>query len=298
MKGQPIALRVSRNTILGNTILFIFKLLAGIVANSAAMVSDAVHTASDILSTLVVIIGIKLSGKESDEQHQYGHERMECVAALLLAAVLCATGIVIGYNGFAKIITSKSSQLAAPGGLALIAAVASIFAKEAMYWYTRNAAKKVGSGAMMADAWHHRSDALSSVGSFAGILGAKLGFPVLDSVASIIICVFIVKVSVDIFMDSISKMTDRACDVKVVEEMRQLIWQQHEVIGIKHIMTRLFGNKIYVDIELYADGNATLYETFEISQKIHDIIENNFPKVKHCTVRLIPKEEKEDEKNT
>lgn len=192
-------MRVSWVTILINAILSVLKLLAGIFANSAAMVSDAVHSISDVLSTFVVIIGVKMSGKEADKKHPYGHELFECVAAIILSAMLFIIGVGIGYAGIKKIIITDRSDLAIPGILALIAAVVSIVVKEWMYWYTRAASKKINSGALMADAWHHRSDALSSIGSFAGIIGARIKFPIMDPIASIIICIMIVISAISLY---------------------------------------------------------------------------------------------------
>jgi len=288
MTNEQLAIRISRNTIFINIILTAFKLFAGIFANSAAMLADAIHSASDALTTIFVIIFIKISHKESDKEHPYGHERMECVAAILLAAVLLAVGAGIGYSGVQKIIAGNYAALAIPGLFALAVAVVSVVLKEWMYWYTRAAAKKINSGALMADAWHHRSDGLSSIGSFLGILGARLGFPVLDSVACVVICVFIGKVAFDIFMDAIGKMTDKACDDELVEEIRAVIALQPDVLGIDTLKTRLFGNKIYVDVAIRADGNATLNETHTIAQDVHDAIETLFPNVKHCTVQVTP----------
>ena len=139
------------------------------------------------MTTLVVMAGVKLAGRASDKEHPYGHERLECVAAIILAVILGLTGLGIGWAGVEKV-RAGAAALAVPGGLALAAAVVSIVVKEAMYWYTRAAAKKTGSGALMADAWHHRSDALSSVGSFIGIGGARMGLPILDPIASVVIC--------------------------------------------------------------------------------------------------------------
>ena len=203
---EKVAMKVSTVSIVGNVLLSAFKLLAGVLASSGAMVSDAIHSASDVISTVVVIIGIRLSGKASDKEHPYGHERMECVAALLLAVVLFLTGIGIGYYGIRNILSGNYEELAVPGALALVAAILSIVVKEWMFWYTKIYAKRVNCGALMADAWHHRSDALSSVGSFIGIFGARLGFPVMDSVAGVAICIFIVKAAYDIFKDAIDKM--------------------------------------------------------------------------------------------
>ena len=183
---HKVAMKVSGVSIAVNLLLSLFKLLAGILAHSGAMISDAIHSASDVGSTFVVIVGVNLSSKKSDKEHQYGHERMECVSSIILSGLLLATGIGIGMNGIENIIKSTSgASIAIPGTLALIAAVVSIVVKEWMFWYTRSAAKKINSGALMADAWHHRSDAMSSVGAFIGILGARLGFPILDPLASV-----------------------------------------------------------------------------------------------------------------
>ena len=143
---QKTAMKISMVSIVGNILLSLFKALAGIVANSGAMISDAIHSASDVFSTIVVIIGIRLSGKESDKEHPYGHERMECVAAILLATILAATGLFIGWSAVEKITVQDDSALAVPGILALVAAVVSIAVKEAMFWYTRAGAKKIDSG--------------------------------------------------------------------------------------------------------------------------------------------------------
>ena len=285
---ECIAMKVSRNTIIWNILLSVLKLSAGVFGRSAAMISDAVHTISDVLSTVIVMIGIKVSGKQADKEHPYGHERFECVAALILAVILCATGAGIGYGGLRSIFAGHYEDMSIPGVFALAAAIASIVIKEAMYWYTRAAAKKVSSGALMADAWHHRSDALSSIGSFIGILGARLGFPVLDAVACLVICIFIVKAAWDIFADSIDKMMDRACDDSAVEEIHALILKQEKVSGVDLLRTRLFGDKIYVDVEIRADGNMPLCEGHDIAHAVHDAVEEQFVNVKHCMVHVNP----------
>lgn len=285
---KKTAMRVSAVTIVWNVILSIFKLMAGVVGHSGAMISDAVHSASDVFSTIIVILGINIASRQSDDDHQYGHDRLECVAAILLAVVLFATGIGIGIGGINKIIEGTAGKDAIPGMIALIAAVASIVVKEAMFWYTRSAAKKINSGALMADAWHHRSDALSSVGALIGIGGARLGFPILDPIASVVICVFIVKAAYDIFKDAIDKMVDKSCDEETEEKMRQLIEKQKGVLKVDVLRTRLFGAKMYVDIEIAADGNITLREGHEIAQGVHDKVEEEFPLVKHCMVHVNP----------
>lgn len=286
---QKIAMRVSGVSITVNLVLSLFKLLAGILAHSGAMLSDAVHSASDVISTIVVIIGVKLSGKKSDAEHQYGHERLECVSAIILAGLLFATGVGIGMSGIKSILAgSKGQKIMEPGLLALIAAVVSIVTKEWMFWYTRAAAKKISSGALMADAWHHRSDALSSVGSFVGILGARLGCPIMDPIASVVICIFILKAAIDIFKDAIDRMVDHSCDEKTEDKMRQAVLEVPGVKGVDVLQTRLFGSKIYVDLEISADGQQSLNDAHAIAERVHHMIENTFQDVKHCMVHVNP----------
>lgn len=290
-REQAIAMRVSAVSIIVNLALSLFKLIAGIAAHSGAMVSDAVHSASDVFSTFIVMIGVTISGKESDKEHPYGHERLECVASLLLAMVLALTGLGIGKTGVEKILGGEAAGLAVPGLLALIAAVSSVAIKEWMYWYTRAAAKKINSGALMADAWHHRSDALSSIGAFIGILGSRMGYPILDPIASLVICLLILKAAYDIFQDALAKMVDKACPEEVVDRMREIILAQEGVEGIDDIKTRLFGAKMYVDVEISVDGDKTLRAAHEIANRVHDAIEDAFPEVKHCMVHENPTEE-------
>lgn len=287
-REHNLAYRVSAVSIIVNLILSFLKLVAGIVASSGAMVSDAVHSASDVFSTVIVIVGIAVSRKKSDEDHQYGHERMECMASLLLAAVLALTGAGIGISGIRKIAGGNYGALAVPGALALAAALISIAVKEWMYWYTRAAAKKINSGALMADAWHHRSDALSSIGALIGITGARMGYPVLDAVASVVICLFIEKAALDIFKDAMDKMVDKSCPDELVEQMKKVILGQKGVIAIDDIKTRLFGDKIYVDVEFSADGSKSLEESHAIAERVHGAIEKEFPAVKHCMVHVNP----------
>ena len=285
------AVKVSVTTIIVNALLSFLKLFAGIFSHSSAMISDAVHSASDVFSTVIVIIGVRISAKQADDDHQYGHERMECVSAILLSGVLCATGLAIGISGIKTVFSGNISDIPVPGLLALLAAVVSMAVKERMYWYTRAYAKKLDSGALMADAWHHRSDALSSVGSFLGILGAKLGFPVLDPIASVVICIFIIKAAKDIFCSSIDKMTDHACDGQTVEAIKKLALSQEGVLGVDQIKTRVFGDRIYVDMEIAANGEDTLNVTHAVAQNVHDKIETQFPKVKHCMVHVNPQKQ-------
>ena len=282
-----IAMKVSKVSLLANLLLSIGKLIAGILASSGAMISDAVHSASDVASTIVVMIGIRMSSKKADAEHPYGHERMECVSSGILAMMLAVIGWEIGINGVKKII-SGSGELVVPGMLALIAALVSIVVKEAMFQYTARVAKKINSGALMADAWHHRSDALSSVGAFVGILFARMGYPVMDAVASVVICLFILKAAVDIFKDSMDKLVDHCADKATEKEIQNVVSDVEGVLRIDDLKTRQFGNMLYVDIEIAADGALSLTEAHNIAEAVHDAVEESNSFIKHCMVHVNP----------
>lgn len=285
---ERTAVRVSAVSIAGNTVLSLLKLIAGVVAHSGAMVSDAVHSASDVFSSLIVIIGVKSAAKVSDREHPYGHERFECVAAIVLAVVLCVTGLFIGWTAIGHFRAENAEKLTVPGLPALVAAVVSIAGKEAMYRYTRRYARRFDSDALMADAWHHRSDALSSVGALIGVAGARIGLPILDPVASLVICLFIIKVAYDVFRDAVGKMVDRSCGEALEREILQCAAEQEAVLGVDLLRTRVFGNRVYVDMEIRADGQRTLSEAHEAAQRVHDAIEKRFSQVKHIMVHVNP----------
>jgi cation diffusion facilitator family transporter len=234
------------------------------------------------------MIGVRLAGKESDKEHPYGHERMECVAAIILSGILLATGLIIGYQGIQKILHPEDLQI--PGVLALAAAVLSIIVKEIMYQYTRKAAKQIDSDALMADARHHRSDALSSVGALIGIAGARLGLPVLDPIASLVICLFIARAAYMIFRDAVNKMVDQSADEETEAALRACALAYPGVIGIDRLMTRKFGSRMYVEMEISVDGSMTLTAAHAIAEGVHSEIERQFPRVKHIMIHVNPAE--------
>ena len=252
------------------------------------MVSDSIYSASDVLTTFVVIAGVKLASKEADEEHPYGHERMESIAGIILAMMLGATGIMIGYAGIRKIISGLEGTLAVPGVLALVAAVVSIVLKEGMFWITRHAAKKTQSSALIADAWHHRSEALSSVGSFIGVGGAILGYPILDPIARLVICLFILKAAFDVMKDGISRVVDKSCDKETERPIRESVLSVNGVKRIDSLKSRIFGNKIFLDIEIGCDASLKLEDSHAIAETVHDCIEQQYPLVKHCNIHVNP----------
>lgn len=291
IKAKKIALQVSVITIIVNFLLTAFKFIAGILGNSSAITADAVHSFSDVISTIIVIIGVIIASKPQDNLHQYGHERIECVASILLAVLLFATGALLGYNGVVSIINKsyKNNDLT-PTMLALIASIVSIVVKEAMYWYTYINAKRINSISLKASAWHHRSDALSSVGSLIGIaLSIFLGWKIADVIASIIICIVILKVAIDIFLEAINKMVDKSCPPEKIDEIISILTSIDGVLSVDEVKTRMFGNKIYVDIEIGAYEQLTLLEAHAIAEKAHHLIEQSDENIKHCMVHVNPK---------
>ncbi|MDO4803338.1 MAG: cation diffusion facilitator family transporter [Lachnospiraceae bacterium] len=289
MDEKGIVKRLSFVGIMGNVLLAGFKLFAGVFGKSGAMVSDAVHSLSDVFATFVAYFGVILAKKPDDEHHPYGHERLECVASLVLGLILAGTGLGIGYGGIQKLLSPE--ELEVPTALPLVAAVVSIVAKEAMFWYTMHYAKLMDSSAFKADAWHHRSDAISSVGAFVGIGLAKLGFPIMDPVASLVICVFILKVAYDICMDALEKMLDASGGKEFEREIRGFIKEQPGVVHVDLLHTRKFGNKIYVDLEIAAKRDISLIEAHEIAERVHDNLEKNYPNVKHAMIHVNPAKE-------
>lgn len=280
-----VANKVSGTTLTINVVLAIIKIIAGIIAKSNAMLADGVHTVSDVITTVAVMIGMRFSTKPEDEDHQYGHEKIEAAVAEMLALVLLFTAVGIGYAGIKAIL---EGDLGKPGLLAVGAAIFSIVSKEVMYQYTVKAAKQINSTALKADAWHHRSDAFSSIGTLIGIIGARLGFSVLDPLASLVVCILIVKVAIDIFVQAFNQMTDKAAEQSVVDQIMKNIWEVDGVLNIDEVKTRMHGSKFFVDVEIAVDSNCTVGEGHKIAETVHHIIEDNVDNVKHCMVHVNP----------
>lgn len=276
---------VGMKTLIANVILSVVKIIAGFVAQSSAMIADGFHTVSDVVSTVAVMVGVKFSEKEADEGHPYGHERIESVVTVLLSLMLSFTGVGIAVTGIKTII---NQDFTTPGTLALVAAVLSILVKELMYRYTVIAAEKINSTALKADAWHHRSDAFSSIGTLFGIAGAMVGFKILDPLAGIVVSILIIKVGIEILMQGLNQLIDRAADNDTINTIKNTIINIKGVIGIDDIKTRLHGSKLYVDVEIAVDGEISVKEGHSIAENVHKKIENALPDVKHCMVHVNP----------
>ncbi len=287
MEEKRIIRNLSRVGIFGNILLAAFKLFAGIIGKSGAMVSDAVHSLSDGFATLVASIGDRLSKLQEDAEHPYGHERLECVASLILGLILAGTGVGIGYAGLRKLFFDRTAA-EIPTFLPLIAAVVSVIVKEAMFQYTMFYAKKMNSSAFRADAWHHRSDAISSVGAFIGIGLAKLGMPFMDPFAGLIICAMILKVAYDIIKEAVFNMLDTSCGDAFEQKIRDFVLQQPGVERIDLLHSRQFGNRKYLDLEIAVKGNLPLADAHAIAESVHGEIEQEFPSVKHVMIHVNP----------
>lgn len=279
--------RISIISIIVNVLLSVFKLLAGILANSSSMISDSVHSLSDVFSTIIVIIGLKIGNKEADYEHPYGHEKYECLAAIILAVILFFTGILLMYNGVLALMNGTYSSIV-PGKLAIVAAIVSIIVKELMYQATIKVSRELNSDSLRADAWHHRSDALSSIGALIGIILSRKVNPCFEPIATLVISLFILKASIDILKDSLDKIMDKALDNKTEKDIIKLVKSVDGVIHLDDLKTRLFGSKMYVDIEISVDPDITVREGHKIAENVHNMIEKEYKNCKHCMVHINP----------
>ncbi len=280
--------RVSVVGMAGNFLLSAFKLIAGIVGRSDAMLTDAVHSLSDIVGSLIVMIGAGMSEKRADKEHPYGHERLESITSIVLALLLLLAAIGLGRPALDKILDGSYMDMEAPGLIALIAAIVSIVSKEGMFRYTMYEAGRIDSGSLRAEAWHHRSDALSSIGSLIGIAGARMGVKILDPLAGLVICLFILKAAFDVFKEAMDKLTDHSCPDDMEEQIRNCVERIDGVNGIDLLRTREFGRKAYVDLEIRMDGKMTLRDSHAIAEKVHDELESTFQQIKHVMVHVNP----------
>lgn len=282
------AVRVSIYAIIINFFLAIFMFITSIKSNSSVILSESINTLADVFTTMIVIFGVTVSLQKEDSQHQYGHEKIECISAIVLSGVLLLTGVSIGYEGILKVVEGLQVGIEAPTVLAIYAAIVSILVKEFLFFMVRGVAKRENSQSVMADAWHHHSDALCSCGSLVGVVGARMGFPLLDPLASLVICGVIIKVAIDIFIDSINKLVDSSCDEGTINEITELVMSVDGVKSIDLLKTRLFGSKFYVDIEIGVDGEQSLKNAHQIAHAVHDLVEKKYENAKHCMVHLNP----------
>ncbi len=280
-----IASRITWFTIVLNVILAIAKIGIGIISCSTAMVADGVHTVSDVGSSLGIIVGFFISNKPEDSKHQYGHEKAESIAGFVLSLMLIAVGIKIGYSSI-ELMISGSTKV--PGILALWAALISIFVKEFQYRITIREGKRINSSALMADAWHHRSDALSSIGTLIGIAGARLGYKILDPLAGFIVSVIVIKVGIDLFLKGYNELMDSSIEENELTQISNLILKETKIDSISDLKARKHGSKIFVDVEVCVDPNISVLEGHDIAEDVENVIYDNLDNVKKVLVHVNP----------
>jgi cation diffusion facilitator family transporter len=277
-----------------NVLLLIFKFAAGIMGHSAAMVADAIHSLSDFVTDIIIIVFVHISGKPKDKSYEYGHGKYETLAMTIIGIALLAVAIGIVYEGAAKIAAwVGGTQLQAPGLLALWAALLSIVLKEGTFRYSMAEARKLHSQAVEANAWHHRSDALSSVGTAIGIGGAIfLGerWTVLDPMVSVIVGLFIIRVSYFLLRDGIGDLMEHSLPDEVEEEILQLAASVEGVVEPHELCTRRIGNHYAIELHILMDGNITLCEAHEKASEVEDLLRSHFGEETHIAVHVEPKE--------
>ena len=276
-----------------NVVLLLFKFVAGIVGHSSAMVADAVHSLSDFVTDIIVLVFVRISGKPKDKDHDYGHGKYETLAMTIIGVALLIVAVGIEYSGLSKIIVwAQGGELVAPGMLALWAALLSIVLKEAVFRYSMIEARKLNSQAVEANAWHHRSDALSSVGTTIGIGGAIfLGrrWTVLDPVASIIVGLFVMKVSIDLLRNGIGDLMEQSLPDDVEDEILQLAASVPGVVEPHELRTRRIGNHYAIELHILMDGNITLCEAHDKASEVEDVLREHYGEETHIAVHVEPK---------
>lgn len=288
MDTTKLATNVARINLVNNFILAISKTTIGYFAHSSALLNDGINNMGDTLSSIIAMIGISAASRKADEDHPYGHERLECVAAILLSGIIMFVAIALFGSGLSAIIKKSYLTTPVPTFLAVVASIASIVIKAVMYLYTRWAGKKAHSPALMASAGDSLSDVLATTGGLIGIIFARMGYPIGDAIAAVIIALFIFRVGVEIFKDGMDQMVDRACEESFVTEIKDLIETQKGVLRVDFLRTRQFGSRCYVDVEIAAEPTQSLTDAHTIAERVHDTIEATFPMVKHCMVHVNP----------
>ena len=278
-----------------NVVLLLFKFVAGIVGHSAAMVADAVHSLSDFVTDVIVLVFVHISGKPQDKSHDYGHGKYETLAMTLIGIALLVVAIGILYSGATKIYAwTNGEQLEAPGTVALWAALLSVLLKEAVYQYSMVKARQLNSQVLAANAWHHRSDALSSIGTAIGIGGAIfLGqrWAVLDPIASLVVGAFIVKVAVDLLRDGIGDLMEHSLPDEIEEEMLRMVGELPGVVNPHDLRTRRIGNHFAIELHILMDGDITLREAHNKASEVENLLRSRYGQDTHIAIHVEPLEE-------
>lgn len=287
--------KIYRVTLMGsvvNVILLVFKFIAGILGGSAAMIADAVHSLSDFLTDIIVIAFVRISSKPEDEDHDYGHGKYETLATSIIGLALLMVGLYIFYNGARQIWdVMHGAEIEQPGLVALIAAIVSILLKEWTYRFTASVGKKVESQAVIANAWHHRSDALSSIGTAIGIGGAILlgkGWAVLDPVAALVVSVFIVKTALGLLSTSSGELLEKSLPKEVEKKIVDIVESEPEVSEVHHLCTRRIGSNIAIEMHIRMPGEISLKDSHTRASNIERKLRQHFGEHTHINLHVEP----------
>lgn len=277
--------KISIISLISNTILALIKILIGFFANSKALIADGFHSVSDMASTIIVMVSIKFSETPADKNHPYGHEKAEALGTNILAVILILTSVFLGRDA---VLTMLSGDIAEPGSWALIAAFVSIIVKETLYRYTIQIGEDINSKALIADAHHHRSDALSSIAALIGIGGAKLGFRFLDPLAGLVVAFLILKVGYEIMRDTSYELMDGRPEKEKIEKIKKLAASIEGVINIYDIKLRSYGPNYIVDLKIVVDDYLSVVEGHNIASRVESKIIDNSDHVKDVLVHVDP----------
>lgn len=295
MSDSPRENEIYRVTVAGsivNLLLTTFKFIAGIVGHSSAMIADAVHSLSDFVTDIIVIVFVRISSKPADRSHGYGHGKYETLATAMIGCMLMGVGIGILVEGIRKIIAvSNGETIEAPGTIALVAAAISILFKEILYRYTVHKGKSLHSQAIIANAWHHRSDTFSSIGTLLGIAGAIFlgkAWRILDPIAAIIVSIFIIKVAFKILIRSLEELLEHSLPKETEEEIIEIILSVEGVVSPHHLRTRRIGNNLAIEVHIRMDGNITLTKAHQMTSVVEWSLKERFGKETHVNIHTEP----------
>ena len=278
--------KVTLKAIGWNIFLAFIKIIAGILGKSSVMIADGLHSASDIITSMGVLIGNYISSKPFDKEHNYGHEKAETLVSFLLSIILVGVALSIGYEASKSLFNIDG--IAIPTLLPLVVSIISILIKEYQYRITIRIAKKINSPALKADAWHHRSDALSSIAAFVGIGGAMLGFKILEPLASIVVALFVCKVGYDVLKNAVNELMDVSIDETYENEIKKIAQLTEGVMNLGSLRTRKHGASAYVDLVICVDGKLTVTSGHDIATNLEKKIQNDINIVKGITVHVEP----------
>lgn len=275
-----------------NFLLVIFKFIAGVIGHSSALVADAVHSLSDFITDIIVIVFVKISGKPEDEDHKYGHGKFETLATALIGVALFAVGIGLLVGGATKVAdVLNGATLPAPSMIALIAAAVSVVSKEILYRYTVIVGKKHNAQSVIANAWHHRSDAFSSIGTLIGVGGAMFfgeKWRILDPIAAIVVSAFIIKVAIDLVKPCLDELLERSLPAETEKQILDIIATFPEVSSPHHLRTRRIGNHIAIEVHLRMDAQISLENAHAIATKVEKRLKETFGQETHIGIHMEP----------